>query len=538
MAVTPDTEIILLKVPLELDNKNQLTFASKEAQYNYFNSLPKLEYDSCTYQRKDGYMAIYEDADTLQQYNYCMYQNTQYGNKWFYAFITNITYEGNEVSYVYIKTDVYQTWLMEATFKRSFVEREHTNDDSVGANTIPENLEIGEYVNADTPVNNDLATGSYICVALAKNGFVPEGTLASVNQYGGIISGLTYIILKDLNSVSALIYHYTNTQYVSVDDIVSMFMIPSDLVQSTITWNTIPNTQGEYSYIDSSQGALVMNIVNVGVPSSLSGSYNPVNKKLLTYPYRYMIASNNAGTDVIYRYEDFLNFNASPSGICSFDVRGVLTQGCSIKYIPKDYKGISSNLEEGFNCAKFPIGSWTKDSYNIWLRQNAVNFGAANIIGGEQIILGVGGLLSGNPFLMGQGAQIASSGIDKISNVIDEKYQHRGIPNQVEGNVNSSDIVYAMKRTGASFYHMSIKPEYARVIDNYFSMFGYKINRVKMPNLSGRTNWNYVKTIDANIIGDIPQNDLNEIKELFNKGITLWHNPSTFLDYSQPNNIV
>ena len=42
-AITPQTDLKLLKCPIENDNRNQLTFSSKTAQYNYFNSLPKLE---------------------------------------------------------------------------------------------------------------------------------------------------------------------------------------------------------------------------------------------------------------------------------------------------------------------------------------------------------------------------------------------------------------------------------------------------------------------------------------------------------------
>lgn len=85
---------------------------------------------------------------------------------------------------------------------------------------------------------------------------------------------------------------------------------------------------------------------------------------------------------------------------------------------------------------------------------------------------------------------------------------------------------------------MSIKAEFAKIIDDYFSMFGYKTNEVKIPNLTGRQNWNYVKTIDCNILGNFPQEDLQEIKDMFNNGLTIWHNTSTFLDYSQNNNIV
>ena len=78
----------------------------------------------------------------------------------------------------------------------------------------------------------------------------------------------------------------------------------------------------------------------------------------------------------------------------------------------------------------------------------------------------------------------------------------------------------------------------ARVIDNYFTMYGYKVNRLKVPNIYGRENWNYVKTIGANIEGDIPEEDINELKNIFNAGVTLWHNASTYLDYTQSNSII
>lgn len=71
-----------------------------------------------------------------------------------------------------------------------------------------------------------------------------------------------------------------------------------------------------------------------------------------------------------------------------------------------------------------------------------------------------------------------------------------------------------------------------------FHAIGYKTNRVKVPNITGRQNWNYVKTIDCNCDGDIPETDLNIIRTMFNNGVTMWHDPSKIYDYSQTNNIV
>lgn len=54
MVITPSTNIKLLKCPLTLDNKNQITFPDSTAQYNYFNSLPQIEISDSSYQRKDN----------------------------------------------------------------------------------------------------------------------------------------------------------------------------------------------------------------------------------------------------------------------------------------------------------------------------------------------------------------------------------------------------------------------------------------------------------------------------------------------------
>ena len=87
-------------------------------------------------------------------------------------------------------------------------------------------------------------------------------------------------------------------------------------------------------------------------------------------------------------------------------------------------------------------------------------------------------------------------------------------------------------------YKHSIRPEYARIIDDYFSAYGYAVKTIKTPNTNGRTNWNYVKTIGSAIHADIPQDACDHINKMFDNGITLWHNASTFRDYSQANTIV
>ncbi len=124
MAVTPDTDIRLMKVPIEIDNKNQLTFSNIQAQTTYFLSLPAINLDKVQYQRKDNIIRFPAHIDSIIEYNYVMYRNNNYSNKWFYAFVTNMEYENDHCTFITITTDVFQTWQFDIIWKQSFVERE------------------------------------------------------------------------------------------------------------------------------------------------------------------------------------------------------------------------------------------------------------------------------------------------------------------------------------------------------------------------------------------------------------------------------
>lgn len=109
------------------------------------------------------------------------------------------------------------------------------------------------------------------------------------------------------------------------------------------------------------------------------------------------------------------------------------------------------------------------------------------------------------------------------------------IPDNASLTGSNATLLGYQKLSQNIFANYSIKPEFARKIDKYFDLYGYQTNELKIPNINNRPNWNYVKTLNANINGNIPQMDLAEIKELFNSGITLWHNPQNFKNYSANN---
>lgn len=56
-----------------------------------------------------------------------MYQNSNYSNKWFYAFITSMEYKNDNTTYIKLETDIWQTYQFEIQFKPSFIVREMVN---------------------------------------------------------------------------------------------------------------------------------------------------------------------------------------------------------------------------------------------------------------------------------------------------------------------------------------------------------------------------------------------------------------------------
>lgn len=60
-------------------------------------------------------------------------------------------------------------------------------------------------------------------------------------------------------------------------------------------------------------------------------------------------------------------------------------------------------------------------------------------------------------------------------------------------------------------------------ITNYFNTFGYKVNKYTSINFNSRSTYNYVKTIDCVVSGNLNQSILDVFKRIFNNGVFLHH---------------
>jgi hypothetical protein len=96
-------------------------------------------------------------------------------------------------------------------------------------------------------------------------------------------------------------------------------------------------------------------------------------------------------------------------------------------------------------------------------------------------------------------------------------------PNSLQTQQGGSGFNIANGIKGFTLKKKIIKPEYRNIVSQFWKAYGYKINQIKVPNLKTRQHFNYVKCIGANITGNVPMEELVKVKEMFNKGITLWH---------------
>lgn len=555
--IVPNSKIILLKTPMELNDSNTLSFDTETAKYNYFHGLPKLELTGATYQRKEGVVRYPTDPpntayEDLLQYNYCMYQNTNYDNKWFYAYIDDINYINDGMSEIKLRTDVFMSWQNDITYKASFIERQHVSDDTIGHNLIQENVETGEFITATT--DGFGFDDAHLVICSAWNPFTQKPGGSYVN---GIYQGCDYFLIGDTGSLGysepqAITYFMDKMSDQSkLESVLGMFMLPDLLTKynNITTWDYMANPGGiaQFPYKTLTHDIIGTTAVDMGDKTITKNytnidGYTPKNNKLFTSQFNYLLLSNNSGNSYTYNYEDFSGSN------CVFRTRGAITPGGSIKTFPLNYRGANSGMEYGINSGKYPICSFTGDMYTNWLTQNSVNIQMGNfdfnikpgdmgVATGIMSIIGGAGLMATGAGGFSGARSIVSGGM-QIANSVGEIQKHQKMAPMVGGNLNAGDVTFAMTWLDITIYKMTIKAQFAKIIDDYFTMYGYKVNSLEVINPHKRTYFDYIKTIGCNIIGNIPQKDMEEIRSLFDNGLTIWHNTSHFLDYSVNNTIL
>lgn len=555
---TPSGEITLVKAPLEKDYDHQLTFNSLTAQATYFSNLAGSGYVDYTYIKKDNQIRIGECIDDLLQFNYLFYRNNN--GKTYYCFIDNMTYLNDNCTLISFSTDVIQTYLFDMDFtKKSLIDRQHVTDDTEGHNIVPENLDTGEYIE-EYAINDELPSVD-LCYVVALKSYLWDkgGNLWPYDpKQQKIPNGLYYNAFTNIDDVTNFIDELNAGKFKDDDDVAftseELYAVFTAYKTNFRDWKTLATDRGYTGSISITPVFITSSVVNAPDWTSTityrnngettNRTYNIRNKKLMCYPYQFLQVNNKAGEILQFNYEDFYRNGSEYSGILPFyDYKG-LSIGCSRIIFPYHYRQYENSVSRGMYVVqgqKLAVGSWVTDSYVNWMTQNSVNLGFTQIDPTKWGLISAGyDMFNGN---------YGSDRLDNVEgywkrafDVFQQKYQAQLLPNNIGGNAGNGDINNLTDEYAFRLSRMTLKIENLKRLDDYFDKFGYKVNEFDSINIHTRTEWNYLKTVECNIeskfTSTIPQEYLQKIKSIFNKGITFWHNPEHFLDYTQTNSII
>lgn len=108
-------------------------------------------------------------------------------------------------------------------------------------------------------------------------------------------------------------------------------------------------------------------------------------------------------------------------------------------------------------------------------------------------------------------------------------------PNSIKTTGNDTLFNLVNSNRKIDIIEFSLDFRYKHRIYDYFVKYGYKVNKWEKINVNSRRYFNFIKTNTCNIVGEeIPHEYLEEIKDIFNRGVTIWHvdNGASVGDYS------
>lgn len=530
MAVKTGTVIIAKNIKLDKSYKDVLDYTESE-MLSLINTNKVAESTNCSFIRvgENVIDTNFSYGDALKC-NYMAMQNPLYSNKWFFAFIDSIEYISDGNARIHYTIDEFSTWFDYWDPKTCFVIREHVTNDAIGLHTIPEGLETGEYISTMLqPDNYSYGDGSVCyCVTTSDSAFTGYTTFGK-----NVPSGFYYQAFTTVSGVQDFIKSLDDDSIVN-----AVFVCPKDFFTG---WTEQSGINGQVS--TSVRFTLNSKIIDVPTVGYLGNEYYPKNNKLKCFPYSFLQVSNHSGTIVNYNWEDFNLLTIESENKVQFSLGCALTPGCSGYAYPINYKNILNDYDDGITFGKYPVGGWSSDTYTNWLTQNGVNT-SIGVVGGV-VAAGIGiasAAVTGGTSLAITAAVLR--GGMSIASSVGAIYQHSLAPDQARGNTNVGDYNFGYNWLSLEFKRITIKDEYARMIDDYFTRMGYKVNTLKIPNQTGRDYWNYVQIGAEENIGystvekmSVPASSMEIINNIYRRGVTIWHNHVNIGNYALDNSL-
>lgn len=523
---------ILSDINWSKDYRDTRFFNNISEQTSYMLNKPAL-YDTTGnsyFLQNRPYIAVEKNAETLWNAKYIMFQNVNMGTKWFYAFVDRIEMRAAETTFIYYTIDVMQTWMFDAKPIQAFVERRHWGIEQKGDLFFAgEDIGTGEsYVTVAEDTVDSYQTGVFLLVSSVditeSKGTFDDPTLCGAS--GGVFNKLStccdYYIIDQFygSTIYEFMSELQNYPWIT-KGFISLTIIPTFLLNGlTITPVGVADSSLTVGKIvDGENSAPITASYSTNIFSKYPNGYMA---KMYMYPFSFIEISGQNGSILTIKPQ-FVN-----NSVISLMRSTSLSANPQIKYYIEGYEG----LGEGYDCAvsikDFPLCPVQDISYQQVLaterRNYDLNFDSqkANYTFGfmdrvSQLFSGdIIGAISGSV----KDAYNTNTSLQKLN----INMQNADItPPSVSGNAGGTGFNYSTGKSGIKVRYRMVSEENRKMISDYWNLRGYAIKRVEIINPNRMTRFDYIKTNDCHVVGNIPNDDLVLIENIYDTGITFWH---------------
>lgn len=536
--------MICADIPLDASQVRQLSFADKNEQYNYFRSKAIRVFTDFKYIREHRGVKVPVNAEEIGNACYLCFKN-QASGKWYYAFVTQVIYINPETSLLNFEIDVYQTFLFDMVIKDCDISREHVANDDFKTNTVQEPVDVGDYVIAheEVQVLGDLDSNYPFIILSAIDLLSDPGTLeepkvtaAQGGVYGGLPSAVrAYLVEPQLwgtSSITAIMEALSSYPWVS-QSILAIYAVPSfgfsgsvTVRQSAMGFNIGVISDSSFPFRSNAGGALI------GWESKFPAYKN---KKMYTSQFSFIECILPNGNRFVLKPE-FIKDSAPVVMLVS-----TLIPAPNFYFYTPDYCGaeedflLNANNISGFPCFPVQNNTYPLQTAQAEATNTLVHSQNRSNIFWDTVGNVVQSVFTGDPL------NVLSTGIDAYKNVRSElqsSERDRQRIGQMQTNVSLTGAsggglatFIASKKLEILYRWWTVKPEFAEKIEQFFDVYGYKVSRFGVPNLNSRPRYNYIKCNNVNVYGNIPNEFLQPLRNMFINGFTLWHDKNNVGTY-------
>lgn len=568
--ITPNkSTITLYNVPFPKNSEHVLNFRTKQDQLNYFQShmIRKIANTKFIRSARDrGWIVVKGNVDQMMNVNYISYNNANYSDKNFYCFVTGMEWVSANSTRLYIKEDTFQTWLFDIdTFTKSYIER-------CTPNNIERLIHLG-----DTPTTAKLVRKSIpynIPVFGAWFAFlsadVSQDDVKSVTPITCQIGSFetSYSVLYFPNSYSTVLQNIGNKG--RADRVMGVYWIPfADKPDSTkIKTQRVSSDVGNLEFVTSIDPSLFRKTYRT------NKGFVPVHKYGIQHSYPYsVIQVMDSVTGIATEYDPsyFRNVDNSENDYVEFDVITTFSDKPSIKIVPVDYLSLydySEQLVLDCSCgmpvlnnvyAKYLMSnarlnqisrSRTSLNRDVAIQNSNFDQSRAFVRGTSEIASGIGALLKGDfGGALGSGVGAIGSAIDynqsgfnkevadKQARLDIQEINARENATATQGNTvsGSSDDIFERITRGFSLTitYLSLDEDYETRNIQFWGMYGVPKAELDYVDIMSES-YKYYKVIDPMFKAKndrVPDYCLEDFKNLFKEGITIWSSENHFMDY-------